>query len=98
MYQVRLLLALFFIGVTLHAEVEDKWKISLGTMFVTNYESEIQLSFPRHPISATINTVEQLGMESETNAFRLDGYYRFTDVHSIDYSYFRARSDGYKSI
>ena len=93
-----LLVALLFVGATLSAEVKDKWKINVGTMFVTNFETEMQLTPKNSPISARINTVDQLGLKSETNVLRLDGYYRFNDTHSIDFSYFSVRSDGHKSI
>ena len=93
-----LLIALLFVGVSLSAEVKDKWKINMGTMFVTNFETEMMLSHKKLPIAARINTKEQLGMESDTNAFRLDGYYRFTDTHRIDISFFSVKSDGSKTI
>ncbi len=93
-----LLVALLFVGASLSAEVKDKWKINMGTMFVTNFETEMQLTPKNLPITARINTVDQLGMESDTNVFRLDGYYRFNDTHSIDFSYFAVRSDGSKYV
>ncbi|WP_321777557.1 hypothetical protein [Sulfurimonas sp.] len=98
MYKKILILSLLLVGVTLSAEVKDKWKINLGTMFVTNFETEMQLKPKNLPISATINTKDQLGMQTDSHAFRLDGYYRFTDTHSIDFSYFSTRSDGHKTI
>jgi len=93
-----LLLLLLFLGVSLSAEVKDKWKINVGTMFVTNFETDMQLSPKNLPLALKINTKDQLGMESDTNVFRLDGYYRFTDTHSMDFSYFSVRSDGQKAI
>ena len=69
------------------AEVTDKWKINMGAMFVTNFETDMQISKLDVPIGAKINTKDQLGLDSDTHAFRLDGYYRFTDIHSIDFSF-----------
>jgi hypothetical protein len=92
-----LLLLLLFLGVSLSAEVQDKWKINVGSMFVTNFETDMQLSPKRLPLALNINTKEQLGMESDTNVFCLDGYYCFTDTHSMDFSYFSVKSDGKKS-
>ena len=37
-------------------------------------------------------------MESDTNVLRLDGYYRFNDTHSINFSYFAVKSDGNRDI
>ena len=93
-----LLLALILVGTSLSAEVKDKWKVNLGTMFVTNFETDMQLTPKNLPIAARINTKDQLGMESDTNVLRVDGYYRFNDTHSIDFSYFGVKSDGNKVI
>ncbi len=98
MYKKKLFLLLFVFGVTLSAEVEDKFKINIGTMFVTNFETDMQMSPKNLPLSLRINTKDQLGMESDTNVFRLDGYYRFSDTHSLNYSYFSVNSNGYKKI
>lgn len=98
MYKKILIFALIFIGVSLSAEVKDKWKINIGTMFVTTFETDMQLSPKNIPLALKINTKDQLGMESDTNVFRLDGYYRFTDAHSMDFSYFSVKSDGQKVI
>ncbi len=93
-----LLIALLFITSSLSAEVKDKWKISMGSMFVTEFETEMQLTAKTLPLAARINTVDQLGMKSDTNVFRLDGYYRFNDTHSIDFSYFTVKSSGEKDL
>ena len=89
---------LLFIVLNLSGDVIDKWKINVGSMFVTNFETDMQLSPKNIPISFKINTKDQLGMKNDTNVFRLDGYYRFTDIHSISFSYFSIKSDGYLSI
>jgi len=91
-------LSLLLLSSTLTAEVKDEWKINIGGMFVTNFETEMQLTPKNLPISARINTTDQLGMNTETSVLRLDGYYRFNDVHSIDFSYFSANSDGNRVI
>ena len=67
-----LLIALLFIGVGLSAEVSDKWKINMGSMYVTNFETDMQISHKPLPVALKINTKDQLDMESDTNVFRLD--------------------------
>jgi len=94
---------LLFIGLllshlTLLAQVEDKWKINVGAMFVTNFETEMQLTPKNSPLAVRLNTEDQLGMKNETSVFRLDSYYRFNDVHSIDFSYFAVKSSGQRVI
>ena len=98
MYKRWILISLLVIGVTLSADVEDKFKINMGAMLVTSYETEMQLASKNIPLSLGINTKDQLGMESETNVFRLDGYYRFNDIHSIDISFFSVKSAGNKVL
>ena len=93
----KLLLLLLF-TLAANAEVEDKWKINLGGMFVTNFETEMQLSPKNFPVGLRINTKDQLNMESDTAVFRLDGYYRFNDKHSMNISYFRVKSEGSKNL
>ena len=93
-----LLVSLLLLSSLASAEVTDKWKINAGAMFVTNFETEMRLTPKNAPIGVRINTKDQLGLKNETGVFRLDGYYRFTDVHSIDFSFFSVRSDGSKSI
>ena len=87
---------LLFVFITLaQAEVKDKFKISLGVMKVVNFETEMQVA-PKHaPVGVRINTKDQLRMKNDTSVFRLDGYYRFNETHSIDFSYFSVNSDGF---
>jgi len=93
-----LLVSLLFVGASLSAEVKDKWKINMGSMFVTSFETEMQLSSKNAPFAARIDTEDHLNMKNDTNVFRLDGYYRFNDTHSINFSYFSVKSNGSQSI
>jgi len=87
-------LLLILIISSLYAQNTDKAKIQVGSMFVSTFETDMQMGKKGFPLGAKINTKDQLALESETAVFRLDGYYRFTDVHSIEYSYFSVKSDG----
>ena len=81
-----------------YAEVEDKWRINLGSMFVTDFSTQMQIAPAKLPIGVMLDTKDNLGMDYSTSVFRLDGYYRFTNKHSIDFSYFGVRSDGTKTV
>lgn len=98
MKKIILLALLFFSTLSLHADVEDKWKINAGAMFVTNFETEMQLTPKNLPVGARVNSKEQLGMKNDTGVFRLDTTYRFNDTHGLDFTYFTVRSDGQKVI
>jgi len=93
-----LLLSFLLLSTSLSAKVQDKWKINAGAMFVTNFETEMRLTPNGAPVGVRINTKDQLGMENDTGVFRLDGYYRLTDIHSIDFSFFSIRSNGGRVI
>ena len=97
MRKIYLLLALLLLNLNLYAEVKDKFKLNLGTMWVSNFETEMQMAPKKLPLGVRINTQDQLGMKNDTNVFRLDGYYRFTDTHSVAFSYFSVKSDGHTS-
>jgi len=92
------LLLLVMVSATLNADVSDKWRVSAGGMFVTNFETEMQLSPKNFPVGLRINTKDQLGMENETAVFRVGGYYRFNNKHNINISYFRVKSNGVKVL
>jgi len=94
----RILLSFLLLSSIASAKVADKWKINAGGMFVTSFETEVRLTPKNFPVGARINTKDQLGMKNDTNVFRADGYYRFTDTHSIDFSYFAVNSDGNRAI
>lgn len=93
---IIVLLLMIMNGITLLGY--DKGKISLGGMFVTNFETEMQYSRKNVSIGARINTVDQLGMKYGTGSFRVDGYYRFNDTHSVQFAYYGVKSDGIKQI
>ena len=71
-----LLLSFLLLSRSLSAKVQDKWKINVGAMFVTNFETEMRLTRSGAPVGVRINTKDQLGMENDTGVFGLDGYYR----------------------
>lgn len=90
----KIVLLLLAIVAVASAEVKDKFKLSIGGMYVTNFETEMQAAPKGSPIGLRINTKDQLKMKNDTSVLRIDGYYRFTDTHSIDFSYFSVNSSG----
>ncbi len=72
----------------------DTFKVSLGGMFVTNFQTDMQVGQKGIPIGATINTKEQLGMKSTTGVFWMNGYYRFTDTQKMGFNYYSVKSNG----
>lgn len=79
---------------TLFAQMQDQWGLSMGGMFVINFDTDMQIGKKGVPLGAKINTKDQLGLNSEPAVFRADGFYRFSDAHSIALSYYAVRSTG----
>ena len=67
--QKRIILLFLLMTTILGAQekVQDKWKVNLGSMFVTNFETEVRLTPEGIPASVNINTKDQLGMTNDTN-------------------------------
>ena len=92
---------LIFLSAALNAETgssNDTLRIKVGGMIVTDFETDLQLGKEGVPIGAKINTKDQLGMESETGVFRIDGYYRFNSKHSLGLSYYSVKSNSDKYV
>jgi hypothetical protein len=81
-----------------NTRLNGTFKINLGAMYVTNYDTKVQMGTKNIPLDATIDAKENLGMKNDTSVFRLDGLYRFSDKHSIDFSYYRVRSYGNQAL
>lgn len=98
MVYARLFFSFFLLGSSLFAAATDKWKVEAGGMFVTNFDTDVRLSEKGVPVGAVINTKDQLGLETDTVSYRVDGYYRFNDHHRIEASYYGVRSNGNKVL
>jgi len=77
-----------------YADTYDKWKISAGGMFVTDFGTTMQLAPKNYPIAAKIDTRDQLNMTYDTGVLRVGGYYRFTPKHRVEFDYYKVKSDG----
>jgi hypothetical protein len=94
---VRLIFICLLFSTTLFAEVEDKFKINIGGMYVTTSATQISFS-PKGTGSIMIDTADQLGHEYKTNVFYMNGYYRFNDKHSISMGYVGVDNKGFNNI
>ena len=96
-----LLAAMFFVATNIaHAEnsVPDKFNISLGSYSVFRTDSTISLTEPRLGAGISISPEDTLGLDSEQTVLRLTGYYRFTKEHALNYSWYRSKSGGNKTL
>jgi len=98
MFYRKITLIFLLFSITLSAEVTDKFKLKIGSMYVSTYETDMQIGKVGFPLGAKISTKDQLGLDNDTAVLRIDGFYRFTNKHSIDFSYFGVKSSGNKHI
>ena len=75
----------------------ERFSLELGTALYTS-DSNVRLGFPG--LALDIDVEELIGADSETNVFSLQTFWRFTRNrrHRIDFSYFRFRRKGSRSI
>lgn len=92
-----ILLFILLFGMKLFAETPDKFKINIGAMFVTDFSTNVGAKKQTRPAFNNIDWNKDLDLKNDTSAFRLDGYYRFNDRHSIDFAYYSVKSEGHKN-
>ncbi len=75
----------------------DRFHLAVGGYLVTNSETEISLSSPSL-LGISINTANDLGMDKRTNVARIDGLYRFTPAHALEFTWYDIRRRGTKIL
>jgi len=68
----------------------DRFNLSLGAFFVTRTNGRVQLDRTAGPVGITagIDWERDLNGETSMTVPRVDGYYRFTPKHRVDYSWY----------
>ena len=94
---MRLLTLLLIVIISIYAK-DNRYKLSVSTSYITNFESQIKLADKRVPIGVFINSKDQLGLKSDTFAYRGEFSYYFNPKHSIHFIYFSLNSRGLNQI
>jgi len=82
----------------LHAEeFGDTFTIRAGGYLLSDNETTVSATTP-YLVGAKINLEDDLGMDTKSDVFRLDGHYRFTDAHKIEFAYYAINTSGSKTI
>ena len=76
----------------------DKFKIAIGGYSVPRHESEMALSETEFGAGISLSPEKTLGLKTEQTVIRLEGYYRFNEKHSINYSWYSITSNGTRAI
>ncbi|MGA6826369.1 hypothetical protein ACO9S2_02025 [Nitrospira sp. NS4] len=79
-------------------ELTDKLMLRGGWAYVFGATANVSVGGPVLGVGTNIDLTNTLGVNSSTDAFRLDGLYRFNDRHAIGLSYYRVGLSGDKSI
>ena len=84
-----LLFSMIIFGTTLlQAEeaVPDDFQLRLGGYLLADQNTDIGVS--KNGSGVNINLQDLFEMETATRVFRLDGYYRFTPKHAVEFSWY----------
>lgn len=76
----------------------DKFKVSLGSYFLQDTNTDVSINSSVGNIGTTINMERDLGTDDRLSVPRLDGYYRFTDKHRLDFAWTNVKREGTKTI
>ena len=76
----------------------DKFKISLGSYFIQDTNTEISVNSSVGNIGTIINMERDLGTDDRLSVPRLDGYYRFNDKHRLDFGWTNVKREGTRTI
>ena len=93
----KLILSLSLIGLLHAEEFSDTIRLRAGGYLVSHNETTISATTDKL-VGAKINLQDDLGMETKTDTFRLDGHYRFNDTHKIEFAYYRIHTDSTNTI
>lgn len=97
-FKLFFLITLLSLAFQINAEeLSDKLKFRLGTFFIGSTETEVQLN-SGSLVGAIINISDNLNVDTKKDVLRLDGYYRFSDKHRLDYGWYKLNSSGTKTL
>ena len=77
---------------------QQKSRIAVGGYTLVNNDATISLTDANVGAGVSIDPEDALGVDSKQTVFRLDGHFRFNNIHRITYSWYRVSSDGSKVL
>ena len=72
---------------------EDKIKLTIGS-FITDYDGTFRITSSKLGLGTEISFEDDLGLEESNTVVRLDGHYRLSAKHRLEFSYFDLSRDG----
>jgi hypothetical protein len=80
------------------APLSDKLMIRGGWAYVFGATATAAVSGPVLGVGANVDFTNTLGGNNSTDAFRIDGLYRFNERHAVGLSWYRVGLSGSKTI
>lgn len=80
------------------AEMKDKLMIRGGWAYVFGANANVAKGGPVLGVGTSVDFTTTLGGDTSTDAFRVDGLYRFNDRHAVGFSWYRVGLSGEKSL
>ncbi len=92
MKKILLVVIIMFAASQLQAEETspDAFQLRVGGYLLAGQNTDIGVS--KKGASVGINLQDLFNMETTTQVFRLDGYYRFTPKHAVEFSWYKINS------
>ena len=79
-------------------EMKDKLMVRGGWAYVFGATANVAVGGPVLGVGTTVDFTNTLGGDTSTDAFRVDGLYRFNDRHAVGFSWYRVGLSGEKSL
>jgi len=80
------------------AELKDKLMLRGGWAYVFGATANVAVGGPVLGVGTSVDFTDTLGGDTSTDAFRVDGLYRFNDRHAVGFSWYRVGLSGEKSL
>ncbi|MGH7216912.1 MAG: hypothetical protein ACREIG_06725 [Nitrospiraceae bacterium] len=78
--------------------MKDKLMVRGGWAYVFGATANVAVGGPVLGIGTSVDFTNTLGGDTSTDAFRVDGLYRFNDRHAVGFSWYRVGLSGEKSL
>jgi len=80
------------------SEMKDKLMVRGGWAYVFGATANVAVGGPVLGVGTSVDFTNTLGGDTSTDAFRVDGLYRFNDRHAVGFSWYRVGLSGEKSL
>lgn len=74
--------------------VAERFKIRIGGFLIDSFDTTVRLDSTQYPVGTLIDLEEDFDVDPSETVLRIDGFYRFTKKHRIDWTYYRSRREG----